>query len=116
MTGDAGFIGSHVADAFINAGCEVAIIDNLQNGGLDHVNPCARFYEADITDVEPLDRIFAARRDDCSIPYYGFPPPDAYYAKQAANALGIWRIERDTQHATKLFLCCYQAAPSHQVA
>ena len=98
MTGDAGFIGSHVADAFINAGYEVAIIDNLQNGGLDHVNPCARFYEADITDVEPLDRIFAARRDDCSIPYYGFPPPDAYYASKLQMPLvsGASSVTRNT--------------------
>jgi len=48
VTGGAGFIGSHVADAYINQGHEVVIIDNLSTGRKEFVNPKARFFELDI--------------------------------------------------------------------
>ncbi|GAF80551.1 unnamed protein product, partial [marine sediment metagenome] len=33
ITGGAGFIGSHVADTYVNAGHEVIIVDNLSTKG-----------------------------------------------------------------------------------
>jgi UDP-glucose 4-epimerase len=48
VTGGAGFIGSQVADAFVTAGHEVLIVDNLSTGVRANVNPRARFVEADI--------------------------------------------------------------------
>jgi UDP-glucose 4-epimerase len=62
VTGGAGFIGSHVADAFLAAGYSVAVIDNLHSGDVANVNPQARFYHADIRDAEALERIFAAEQ------------------------------------------------------
>jgi UDP-glucose 4-epimerase len=50
VTGGAGFIGSHIADAFISHGHHVAIIDNLVTGRRENVNPRAAFYEMDICD------------------------------------------------------------------
>ena len=32
VTGGAGFIGSHIVDAYINSGHEVSVIDNLSTG------------------------------------------------------------------------------------
>lgn len=60
VTGGAGFIGSHVVDALVEADCSVAVIDNLSSGRREHVNPKARFYQADILD--PLDDIFDSER------------------------------------------------------
>jgi UDP-glucose 4-epimerase len=37
ITGGAGFIGSHLCDAFISRGDEVTILDNLSTGSLDNV-------------------------------------------------------------------------------
>ncbi len=51
VTGGAGFIGSNVADAFIAAGHEVAIVDNLTTGKKDNLNPRAEFYPVDIRDA-----------------------------------------------------------------
>ncbi len=62
VTGGAGFIGSHVADACIEAGYNVAIVDNLHTGKRENVNPAARFYETDIRDASALDAVFAAER------------------------------------------------------
>jgi UDP-glucose 4-epimerase len=52
VTGGAGFIGSHVVDVLINAGHDVAVVDNLSSGRLTNVNPKARFYQADIRSPE----------------------------------------------------------------
>jgi UDP-glucose 4-epimerase len=61
VTGGAGFIGSHIVDQYIDAGHEVAVVDNLweEGGGKEsNLNPRARFYHADITDEAALARIF----------------------------------------------------------
>ncbi|MFH1826655.1 MAG: NAD-dependent epimerase/dehydratase family protein [bacterium] len=48
VTGGAGFIGSNVVDAYIEAGHEVAVIDNLTTGKKDNLNPKAKFYQVDL--------------------------------------------------------------------
>ncbi|MAF80328.1 UDP-glucose 4-epimerase [bacterium] len=58
ITGGAGFIGSHIVDAYIEAGHEVVIIDNLSTGSKKNINPKARLYEADILDLDALREVF----------------------------------------------------------
>ena len=48
VTGGAGFIGSNVVDAYINAGHDVVVVDNLYSGKWENLNPDARFYLMDI--------------------------------------------------------------------
>ncbi|MFO7899885.1 MAG: GDP-mannose 4,6-dehydratase [Planctomycetota bacterium] len=50
VTGGAGFIGSHIGDALIERGYEVAVIDNLSTGKEQNLPPDAAFYEIDIRD------------------------------------------------------------------
>jgi UDP-glucose 4-epimerase len=50
VTGGAGFIGSNVVDAYVDAGHEVAIIDNLSTGKKENLSPNAKFYEIDLRD------------------------------------------------------------------
>lgn len=52
VTGGAGFIGSHLVDAYINAGHEVVVFDNLSTGVKNNLNPLAKFYEVDIRSTE----------------------------------------------------------------
>lgn len=52
VTGGAGFIGSHVADAFLAAGDEVTILDDLSSGRRDNVPKGARFVTGDIRSPE----------------------------------------------------------------
>src|SRR5947207_812087 len=51
VTGGAGFIGSHVCDAFIDRGWRVTIIDNLTTGNRANVNPSATLIERDLRDA-----------------------------------------------------------------
>ena len=64
VTGGAGFIGSHVVDAYVAAGHHVAIVDNLVSGRRENLNPNATFYEVDIRDAEVLAEVFEAESPD----------------------------------------------------
>lgn len=57
VTGGAGFIGSHVADALLEKGCHVEIVDNLLTGQRENIPDKAVFHEIDIRD-EKLNEIF----------------------------------------------------------
>jgi UDP-glucose 4-epimerase len=64
ITGGAGFIGSHVADACLKDGAEVSIVDDLSSGSRKNVPSGARFAELDIRDGEALARQIAEFRPD----------------------------------------------------
>jgi UDP-glucose 4-epimerase len=63
VTGGAGFIGSHLADAFVGAGHDVAVIDNLSSGDRAQVPVAATFHEADIRSDAAVRAIEAERPD-----------------------------------------------------
>lgn len=58
VTGGAGFIGSHVADALLERGGRVAVIDNLVGGRRDRVPAGAEFHELDIRDHDAMQAVF----------------------------------------------------------
>lgn len=58
VTGGAGFIGSHIVDAYIRAGHRVTVIDNLSTGLKKNLNPKAKFYNADIRELKTIEKIF----------------------------------------------------------
>jgi UDP-glucose 4-epimerase len=62
VTGGAGFIASHIADAFIESGHNVTIIDNLTTGREENINPKAKFFKVDIRD--DLSKIFEEGKFD----------------------------------------------------
>jgi len=62
VTGGAGFIGSHVADALIARGHEVTVLDDLSGGFQENVPSTAAFVRGSITDAPLVDRLFAERR------------------------------------------------------
>ncbi len=57
VTGGAGFIGSHLADAFLQSGHDVAVVDNLSSGRREQVPDGAQFYPYDIQSPETADLI-----------------------------------------------------------
>jgi UDP-glucose 4-epimerase len=64
VTGGAGFIGSHVVDAYIAAGHEVAILDNFSTGTEANINPAAEAHRADLRDQPGVDKVVASFRPD----------------------------------------------------
>jgi len=63
VTGGAGFIGSNVVDAYIDAGHDVVVVDNLYYGKMENLNPRARFYLMDVRSAE-ISRLFEIEKPD----------------------------------------------------
>lgn len=88
ITGGAGFVGSHLADALIARGCRVSVIDNLSTGRFEnirHLVPDAHFRFAidSVTNDSVLDHLVG----DC----------DAIF--HLASAVGVELIVSDPVHA-----------------
>lgn len=64
VTGAAGFIASHVADAYVAAGNEVVILDDLSRGAKRNVNAKARFHQCDVRNREAVESIFLSEKPD----------------------------------------------------
>ncbi len=64
VTGGAGFIGSHIQDAYIEQGHNVCVMDNLYTGRKEFVHPEATFYKLDIRDGKTVNNIFADEKFD----------------------------------------------------
>lgn len=63
VTGGAGFIGSHVVDAYIERGWRVSVIDDLSTGDRRNLNPKAEFHEADLRDASTMKLVEKLRPD-----------------------------------------------------
>lgn len=80
ITGGAGFIGSHTAVEFLNAGYDIVIMDNFSNSKpvvLDRIREITgrdfKFYKADLLDSASMDKIFDENPDiDSVIHFAGF--------------------------------------------
>jgi len=63
VTGGAGFIGSHVVDAYVAAGHDVIVVDDLSTGHRENLNPRARFHALDIQDPRTAELLRDERPD-----------------------------------------------------
>jgi len=64
VTGGAGFIGSHVVDRYVELGHEVTVIDNLSTGFEKNLNAKAKFFKADIRELEKIYEIVSDFKPD----------------------------------------------------
>ena len=83
VTGGAGFIGSHVADAFLERGYDVVVVDDLSAGKRENVPERAELAEVDITDADAL----AAPLDGADVV--------CHLAAQASVTVSVERPEYD---------------------
>lgn len=60
ITGGAGYIGSHVAWAALDAGRDVVVLDDLSTGLREAVPPAAAFVRGDVTDTATVARTLRA--------------------------------------------------------
>jgi len=69
VTGGAGFIGSHLAEALVDVGCRVVVLDNLSSGSPTHlarIDQQIRFVKADIRDFQSVN----AAADGCDAVFH----------------------------------------------
>jgi UDP-glucose 4-epimerase len=64
LTGGAGFIGSYVLRAYLNAGHQVVVLDDLSTGRREAVPYTVPFYRADICDRAALAEVMQQLRPD----------------------------------------------------
>lgn len=64
VTGGAGFIGSHLADALLARGDPVVIVDNLSTGRKENLPARAIFQPADVRDTLALEAVFSREKPD----------------------------------------------------
>ncbi|HEX9540048.1 MAG TPA: NAD-dependent epimerase/dehydratase family protein [Streptosporangiaceae bacterium] len=64
VTGGAGFIGSHLTDAFLTRGDDVAVIDDLSAGRAARLDDHATLHKLSITDAGPLTAVVSQVRPD----------------------------------------------------
>ena len=57
VTGGAGFIASHIVDAYVERGHEVTVVDDLSSGRRENVNPKAELIVADLRDRATIDKL-----------------------------------------------------------
>jgi UDP-glucose 4-epimerase len=63
VTGGAGFIGSHLVDAYLAAGHQVAVLDDLSSGRRENLAPRATFHQMDVRDPR-IAEVFAAEKPE----------------------------------------------------
>jgi len=80
VSGGTGYIGSHTVVELINLGHEVVIVDNLYNSQLDVLDKIKqitkintlKFYQADCSDEQMMDKIFKKEKVDAIIHFAGY--------------------------------------------
>lgn len=96
ITGGAGYVGSHVALAALDAGHEVVVIDDLSLSTGDLVPPAARLVRCSIADGEALDRVFSESEFDAVLHFAGssrvaesVERPDLYFQNNVVGSLTL---------------------------
>jgi UDP-glucose 4-epimerase len=63
VTGGAGFIGSHLVDAYVTRGWRVSVIDDLSTGQRENVHEAANFIKLDLRDARAAEVVRDLRPD-----------------------------------------------------
>jgi UDP-glucose 4-epimerase len=106
LTGGAGYIGSHTALAFTEAGHQVTIADNLLNSSVESIRRVERltgqsidFHQLDLLDLAGLDALFAQHAFDAVVHFAGLKAvgesvakPLAYYQNNIGSTLNLIEV------------------------
>jgi len=103
VTGGAGYIGSHMVWALVDAGEDVVVVDRLSTGFEWAVAPEAKFIRADIADTSQMASIMSSHDVDAIIHFAGsvvvpdsVSDPLGYYQNNTVNSLGLIRAAVET--------------------
>jgi UDP-glucose 4-epimerase len=114
VVGGAGYIGSHMVQALLEAGHRPVTLDNLSTGHRDMV-PGGDFVEGDLSDARCLDEVFSDLRPDAvmhfaadSLVAESVADPLKYYRNNVSGTLGL--LEAMVRHGTGAFIFSSTAA------
>jgi UDP-glucose 4-epimerase len=104
VTGGAGFIGSHVTDAFVARGDTVLVVDDLSSGRREYVAATADLEETDVADADRLNKLLEEFR----------PQLICHLAAQASVTVSVTNPELDfASNVRGTFNVC-QGAAAHR--
>lgn len=77
VTGGAGYIGSHTVLNLLNAGNQIVILDNLENGHIETVKTLqnygdVKFEKGDLRNLEDIDKVFSQYKIDVVVHFAAF--------------------------------------------
>ena len=113
ITGGAGFIGSHTAVEFLNAGYEIIVVDNYCNSSpksIERVKEITgkdfKVYEVDMCDKDALEKVFQENPEiDSAIHFAGLKAvgesvqmPGLYYYNNLLSTLNCRMCSIDSDH------------------
>ena len=116
VTGGAGYIGSHTCVELLNEGYAVIVIDNLSNSKIEAIHRVEKitgkqvnFHQADVRDINSLNRIFQQYKIDAAIHFAGLKAvgescqqPLTYYQNNIDSTLIL--LEAMAAHGVKNFV------------
>lgn len=106
ITGGAGFIGSHTMVEFLEAGYDLVVVDNFSNSkpeALERVKKITgksfKFYEADLTDYDALEKVFAENKIEGAVHFAGLKAvgesvaqPLRYYENNLLSTINLCKL------------------------
>jgi len=117
VTGGAGYIGSHTCLELLNAGFEIAVVDNLSNSmeaSLQRVSKLTgkkiTFFNVDLLDVRSLDEVFSKGSFETVIHFAALKAvgesvshPLAYYQNNLTGTVNLCRVMQSHGVANLVF-------------
>ena len=109
LTGGAGYIGSHTALEFLEAGVDVVVADNFSNSSPKSIERVEKLtgkkvalYDVDVCDKEATRKIFAAHKLDAIVHFAGYKAvgesvakPVEYYRNNIDSALVLCELMKE---------------------
>jgi UDP-glucose 4-epimerase len=96
VVGGAGYIGSVCAELLLDAGNEVAVLDNLSEGHRGAVDPRAQFFRGDLQDQEATLSILGEIKPEAVLHFAAYAlvgesmhDPSKYFRNNVANGLNL---------------------------
>ncbi len=98
ITGGAGYIGSHTAQKFLQAGYEVVIFDNLTTGFRQAIPANAQFVQGDVRDQELLSKVISDHKTEAVVHFAAklivpesIAKPLDYYENNTSGVMSLAR-------------------------
>ncbi|MCA9617302.1 MAG: NAD-dependent epimerase/dehydratase family protein [Myxococcales bacterium] len=105
VTGGAGFIGSNIVDALVDAGHEVRVLDNLATGKASNVRAGVKLEQVDLRDGASVDRVIAEFR----------PEAISHQAAQTSVAVSVREPVLDAEANVIGSIHLFEACVKHHV-